>query len=1042
MSKIDDIVKRAKELKMDSIALTDHGVMYGVIEFYKKAKEAGIRPVIGCEMYLAKRRLSDKDPQLDRGFFHFLAFAKNEIGYKNLMKLVSIAHLEGFYYKPRIDKKVLREHSEGLIVTSGCLTGEIPRAILHNRKNDVPKLIEEYISIFGKENFYFEIQHHPEIKDQEIVNQEIRRLAREHDLPMVITADSHYPYPEDRDAHDVFLSIQTNSDVEDKERMTMRDADFSIKDPAVIWEYCKNDEDLISAFENTVKLAERCELKIEIGKPAMPVFSCPTGETSEGYLRRLCDSGLGKRFSETTPEIKERLEFELGVIISKGYADYFLIVQDFVNWAKEQGIVVNCRGSAAGSLASYALGITDINPLEYGLLFERFLNPDRPSMPDIDMDMQDNRRGEIISYVEQKYGKDKVAQILTFGVMKARLAVRDVARALGKPYSLGDQISKLIPFNFTIDEALESSQELKGLYDSNSEAKEVMDLAKRFEGVVRHASTHAAGIVIAPGVLTDYSPLQYAARGDNNICTQYEMHSVEDIGLVKMDFLGVANLTTIKNALRIIRKIYQKDVDIDKIPLDDKKSFDLISRGETVGLFQLESAGMQRYLKELKPNKIEDIVAMVALYRPGPMELIPSFINRKHGKEKITYASAKLEPILKETYGIGVYQEQMMNIAKDVAGYTPGEADILRKAIGKKIKELLEAQKQKLTKGMVDNGVDRKSAEQIWELFPPFARYGFNKSHAVSYARIAYQTAYLKANFPNVFMAAVLTTDFGDPERVAKEINECYRMGIKITPPSVNKSFVEFGVVPETGEIVFSLASIKGVGVGVAEAVQGERGQNGMFSSMTNFVERMPKNFINKKTMESLIKAGAFDEFADRAQLLAGLDEILKFAAGLNKANNGNQMGLFGLGVNKSVIKFPQVPAATKKEKLAWEKEFLGLYLSENPLSGYQNVLAKLATPLAQVVSSNKSFSGKRMKIAGVIASCQRILTKTGRPMLFSKLDDYSNTRIEVVVFPNALETSLQVWQEDNVVLIEGKLDSRQGDLKFICERAELVESI
>ena len=1029
---------------MTSVALTDHGVMYGAVEFYKKSLEAGLKPIVGCEMYLASRTMHDKEPQLDRGYFHFLAFAKNLTGYKNLMKLVSKAHLEGFYYKPRIDKNILRQYSEGLIVTSGCLSGEIPRAILRGRKHDVPRLMEEYLSIFGKENFYLELQHHPEIPEQETVNQEIRKLAKEYGLPMIITADSHYPYPEDREAHDVFLSIQTNSEIDDKERMSMKMADFSIKDPEVIWEYVKNDADMVCAFENTNKLAQQCDLKIEIGKPFLPIFPLPEGETSESFLRKLVYEGLAKRYPEISQEIKDRTEYELEVIIGKGYADYFLIVQDFVNWSRSQGIVVGPgRGSAAGCVVSYAVGITDIDPIKYNLIFERFLNSERNDLPDIDLDFQDNRRDEVIKYIEQKYGENKVAQILTFGVMKARLAVRDVARALGKPYSLGDQISKLIPFNFTIDQALESSRELKELYDSNSEAKDVMDLAKRFEGVVRHASTHAAGIVIAQSELTEFTPLQFAARGDKNICTQYEMHSIQDVGLVKIDILGLANLTTVKNALRIIKKIHGQEIDFNSVPDDDKKTFAMLSKGQTIGLFQVESSGIQRYLRELKPTSFEDILSMIALYRPGPMDSIPDFIAAEHGKKEVRYLHPDLKPILEKTYGVIVTQDQVLEITRKFAGFSYAQADILRKAVGKKIKSLLDEQKDKFISGaMKTSNVSLELATKVWEFIEPFARYGFNRAHSACYAQIVYQTAYLKANYPNIFMAALLTTDFGNLDRVAMEVNECYRLGIKITPPNINKSFVEFGVVPETGEVVFSLAAIKGVGVGVTEAVQDERKNNGPFLSLTNFVERMPKNIINKKTMESLIKAGAFDEFAERAQLLAGLDEILRFASGFSKNSNQNQMGLFGLGAAKSVIRLPQVEPASKKERLAWEKEYLGLYLSDNPLSGYQNIFAKLATPLAGVVSNNKNFSGRRMKIGGVIASCQRILTKTGKPMLFSKVDDYSNTRIEVVVFPSTLEKSPHVWQEDNVILIEGKLDSQHGELKFICEKAELVESV
>jgi DNA polymerase-3 subunit alpha len=1039
MSKIEEIVNRVKELGMDSAALTDHGVMYGAIEFYKQAREAGIKPVIGCELYLAPRTLHDKDSELDGDYRHLLAFAKDINGYRNLMKLVSISHLQGFYYKPRIDKNVLREHCQGLIVTSGCLSGEIPRAILAKKMDKARQLIQEYLEIFSKENFYLELQYHPEMEDQKFVNEQIKKLAKEFDLRMILTCDSHYPRPEDRDAHDVFLSIQTKSTVDDKERMSMKDADFSIKDPKLIWEDIKDDPDMVSAFENTVRLTEKCNLELELGTLLLPKFAVPEGISPDEYLRQLVYQGMEKRYSEVTEEIKKRVDYELSVIAAKGFAGYFLIVADFVNWGKDQGIVINCRGSAAGCVVSYCLGIIDIDPLKYGLIFERFLNPERSEQVDIDIDVQDDQRETMIRYIEGKYGKDQVAQVLTFGVMKARLAVRDVARALGFPYSLGDQISKLIPFNETIEGALEKISELRDLYETNNEARQVMDLARRFEGVVRHASTHAAGVVIAPGAITDYCPVQHAARDDNNTCTQYDMYAIADVGLVKIDLLGLANLTVIKNAGRIIKKVYNSDFDIEKIPLDDPKIFSLYSKGQTVGLFQVESSGMQRYLKELKPTCLEDIVAMIALYRPGPMELIPSYINRKHGRERIVYLHEKLKPIIGETYGIGVYQEQMMRIATDLAGYTMAQADKLRKAIGKKIKSLLDEQQAKIIDGMVKNGIEKKTAQAIWELFPPFARYGFNKSHAVSYALVSYKTAYLKVYYPNVFMAALLTSDFGNLDRIAIEITECYRMGIKIIPPNVNLSYAEFGVVPETGEIIFSLAAIKGIGVGVAEMVQEERKANGKFLSLTNFIERMSRSVINRKTMESLIKSGSLDEFGERNQLLSALDQILRYADNLSKSSGNGQIGLFASGSAPQAIKLPQVAPADKKQKLAWEKECLGLYLSDHPLNGYKGILAKLATPIA---SLTPMMSGKRVKIGGMIATCQKITTKTGKPMLFSRVEDHSNKRIEVVVFPNTLEKNPGIWKEDSVVVISGRIDASQGEVKVICESVEGVESV
>jgi len=1040
MSKVDDIIARAKELNMDSIAITDHGNMYAAIEFYKKAKKAGIKPIIGCELYLAMRTMYDKEAQKDSDYFHLLVFAKNITGYRNLIKLVSLAHLEGFYYKPRIDKTVLREHRDGLIALSGCLTGEIPRALLNKRYDLARRLVQEYLDIFSKENFYLELQHHPEIPEQIMVNEEIKKLAKEFNLRAILTCDSHYPRPEDRDAHDVFLSIQTKSLVDDKERMSMKNADFSIKDPQVIWDDIKNDPDLVLAFQNTSRFAEKCNLELELGTPIFPQFAVPEGETPEGYLRKLVWQGAERKYKEITTEIKQRMEYELNIIINKGFSDYFLIVYDFVHWAREQGILVGTRGSAAGSVVVYALDITDLDPIQYNLIFERFLNPERKMLPDIDIDIADNRRNEVIHYIEDKYGHDRVAQIVTFGIMKARLAVRDVARALGLPYSIGDQISKLIPFNATLDEALAHVSELKDLYDTNPDAKTVMDYAKRFEGVVRHASTHAAGVVIAPGPLTDYTPLQYAARDDSSICTQYDMYAVEDIGLIKIDLLGLANLTVLKNAERIVRKIADSEFDILQVQDGDRATYELLARAETIGIFQLESSGMRRYLKELKPTIFEDILSMIALYRPGPIDAIPDFIAAKCGRKQVAYLHPLLEPILKYTYGVIVTQEQVLEIARKFSGLTYGEADILRKAVGKKIKKLLDEQRDKFVQGAVrTHGIKQALAEKVWEFIEPFARYGFNRAHAARYARIAYQTAYLKVHYPQAFMAALLTSDFGNLDRIAIEITECHRMGITIVPPNVNKSFAEFGVDQETKNIIFSLASIKGVGMGVAEAIQEDRKTNGPYLSLTNFIERMPRQVVNKRTMESLIKSGAFDVFGERAQLLAGIDQMLRVSDSLNRQQSNNQMGLFGQGTRgggNAVITLPHVPAATVKERMAWEKEFLGLYVSDNPLANYAGMLAKLATPISRLTLS---MNGKRVKIGGVIASCRRIVTKNGKPMLFSNLQDCSNRKMEVVVFPDTLAKNPQLWQEDTVVVVEGRLNTRDGELKMICEKALAV---
>jgi DNA polymerase-3 subunit alpha len=1036
LSKIDDIVLRVKELGMDSVALTDHGNLYGAIEFYQKAKQNGIKPIIGCELYLAPRSRFDKEPGIDSEYFHLPVLCRSETGYKNLLHLVTKSHLEGFYYKPRVDKELLQMYSEGLIALSGCLSGEIPRAILAGNIKKARNLISEYIKIFGKENFVLELQHHPEFPEQQKVNEVLKEFSKEFGLMMVVTVDAHYTRKEDKEVHDVLLAIQTGAKVDDAERLTMKDADFYIKAPEEIE---ADFSDIPQALENTAKIADFCNLELKFGEPILPKFPVPEGKTSMEYLRELVEVGIKQRFSEIGPEIKQRIDYELSVIEKTGFADYFLIVADFINWAKNNDIAVGPgRGSVTGSLVAYALKITEINPLSYGLLFERFLNPERPTMPDIDVDFQDDKRDEVIRYVVQKYGPDYVAQICTFGVMKAKLAVRDVARALGFPYSLGDSISKLIPFNYSIDEALEASAELRNLIETNPDAKNVVDIARRLEGVVRHASTHAAGVVISREPLVNYVPLQHTVRGENMIMTQYEMHSIEALGLLKIDFLGLANLTVIKNASRIIRKIYDPNFNISNIPLDDKKTFELLSRGETIGVFQLESQGMANYLKELKPSSIYDIVAMVALYRPGPMELIPEYIAAKHGKKKPSYLHPTLEPILKETYGVIVYQEQVQQVAQAFAGYTLGEGYLLIKAIAKKVKSEIENHKIRFIEKAVSLGRPRQIAEKIFAQIEPFARYGFNKAHSAAYAYIAYQTAYLKAHYPAAFMAALLTSDYNNIDRISIEISECERLGIKIIKPSINKSFVEFGVLPQTGEIIFSLAAIKGIGVGVAEAIQEEREKNGPFGSLEDFLSRMPRSIINKKVLECLIKAGALDEFGERKQMLEGIPEMLRYADEAHKKKVTPQSSLFGDGPSGGPkLKLPKVEPALKKEYLRWEKEYLGFYVSQNLLSEYMSVLSKIVTPIQKITHLTV---GKRITIGGIVSSAKRILTKNGKPMIFSEIED-RGSKIEVVVFPDVVEKNPLIWQNEKILLLHGRVDVRNGVLQFICEKAEELQS-
>ncbi len=1037
LPKIEEILQKAKEVGFDSLALTDHGVLYGALEFYIKAKELGIKPIIGCELYLAPRTLHDKVPKVDTKFYHLPVLVKNIEGYKNLLQLVTIGELEGFYYKPRVDKEVLKKYSKGLIALSGCLRGEICQALLANSFSRAKELLEEYQNIFGKENFYLELQDHSELEEQKKVNDLLIQLANETKTPAVVTCDSHYLNLEDKRTHEVLLAVQTGTGIEDEERFTMKKTDLHLKTKE---EVEKNFNSYPQIFENIKKIVDSCNLELELGKITFPKFETPNNEDHFEYLKKLTYEGFNKIYKNDV-QAKERLDYELEVIKQTNFADYFLIIHDFIKFAEENGILTNTRGSAAGSLVAYALNITRVDPLKFELYFERFLNPERIQPPDIDVDVADNRRQDLIDYLISKYGKDHVAQIITFGFMKARLAVRDVNRALGYPYSLGDRIAKLIPFNMSAEEALKMIPELRELYETDFKAKEVLDISQKLEGVARHASTHAAGVVITSEKLTSYVPLQHSSRNEEEIITQYNMYDLEKIGLIKMDILGLKNLTVIKNSLRIIKKVYDREINLDEIGFDDKEVFNLLSSGQTIGVFQVESEGMRRYLKELKPTNIEDVTAMLALYRPGPMELIPQFIKRKQKKEPITYLHPKLKPILEKTYGICVYQEQLMRIAHDLAGFSMAEADVLRKAVGKKIKKLLEAQKEKMIEGMKQNEIPEKIAFKIWEWVKPFARYGFNKGHSASYARITYQTAWLKAHYPNAFMAALLTSDFGDLDRIAIEIGECERLNIKVLPPSVNSSFVEFGIDKETKEIYFSLAAIKNVGVGVAQAIQEERQKNGLFQSLADFLKRLDRQLLNRKTLESLMKSGALDCFGSRELMVENLDEILNWANHNFNHLNHPQLDLFGetnVNILEKLKKEKGEPPVDRLKRVNWEREYLGLYLTIHPLEGYQKVLAKYSFPLSKI---DFSMIGKKIKIGGFISQIQKIRTKTGQNMVFLKLSDNSR-KMEIVFFPRALKENQFLLAEDKVVLVEGKLDKRNGDFQLIGEKIEEIKPL
>ncbi|TSC91420.1 MAG: DNA polymerase III subunit alpha [Parcubacteria group bacterium Licking1014_17] len=1048
LTRVGDLMERVKELGMDAVAITDHGVLYGAVEFYQKARKAGIRPIIGCEIYVTENMNARQTGVRD--YFHLVLLAENNEGYSNLIQIVTKAHLEGFYYKPRTDKNFLKEHSGGLIALSACLAGEVSRALASNDAERAKRVAEEYRNIFGVDNFFLELQHHPNIEEQNIVNQRMIELSRQTGIPLVATQDSHYLRKEDAYAHDVLLAVSTGSSVESEDRLTFKDNDFSLLPPE---EMAKNFSGVSEAIENTAKISDRCNVEIQLGKTFLPEFPLPGGKTADEYLRGLAYEGLEKRYSNPSAEIKSRLEFELGVIKQTQFAAYFLIVQDFVNWSKNNGIIVGPgRGSAAGSLVSYLLGITNLDPIKYNLVFERFLNPERISMPDIDLDFDDEQRDRVFEYVKQKYGADHFAKIITFGTMAARGSIRDAGRALGLSYDFCDRIAKLIPFNPQQNEksgylkkCVEEVSELKQLYETNADAKKLIDTAMQFEGLVRHASTHACAVVITPKPLTEYVPLQKGTN-EGDIITQYEMHAIEDLGLLKMDFLGLSNLTIIRNALKIIEKRRNIKIDVDNIPLDDEKTFKLLQKAETTGVFQLESAGMKRYLKEMKPTELEDIIAMVALFRPGPMELIPEYIARKHGKKPVEYLHHLLEPVLKNTYGIMVYQEQLIQAVRVLAGFTLAEADVLRKAVGKKIRSLLMQQEDKFKKGAADVGTPKAIADKFWELVEPFNRYAFNRSHAACYAMIAYETAYLKANYPAEFMASLMNSEIGDIERAAFLIEECQSMGVEVLAPDINESLEGFTIVTPPSEpkvkIRFGLAVIKNVGTNVVKSIVEERKNNGRFTSIENFISRVQDKDLNRKSMESLIKAGAFDGLEERARILNNLDQILGYAKEEKKAKDSNQVSLFG-GLQMSAepaLRLKETPPASRSEKLAWEKELLGLFVSDHPLKAFQEKLS-LEKGLSDIKDIAGGGKGGRVKIRGIITRIQKIITKTGKPMIFTWVEDLTS-KIEVVVFPNVLEQNPEAFQENRIVIISGTLNDRDGVPKLLCNEVKKLGNL
>ena len=1041
LTKIPDLVSAAKAQGATALALTDHGVMYGIIEFYVECQKQGIKPILGCEVYMAKGKLEEKVTTPGRkGYYHLTLLAKNYQGYLNLLKITTKAHLDGYYYRPRIDHDFLAQHAEGLIAMSGCLAGEVPTAIVEGRLDEARQIIEWHRAVFGAD-YYLELMPHFNIPEQIKANAVMRELAKELNIPLVATGDAHYLTPADAEAQDVLLCVQTGALLSEENRFNMHSDVFDFKHPDVMTEAFA---DVPEAISNTEKIAELCNVKLDLGKIILPRFDLPAGETDQKtYLDKLVQLGIKKRFGDQPSQtVLDRITYELGIIHQMSYESYFLVVEDLINWAKDQGIVVGPgRGSGAASMVSYVLNITDLDPLEYGLFFERFLNPARISMPDFDLDFADDRREEAIKYVVSKYGEGRVAQIITFGTMASRAAVRDTGRVLGLVYTDVDRVAKLIPFGMSLDEAQNSVDELKKLYDTDPQIKRLLDLSKKLEGVARHTSTHAAGVVIGDKDLVEYTPLQRAAKGEVSLVTQYSMGPIEKLGLLKIDFLGLKNLTIMKNAIRIIRKTRGQEISTETIALDDPAVFAALGRGETVGVFQFESEGMRRNLQELQPSALGDLIAMVALYRPGPIELIPDFIDRKRGRKKIDYLHPKLEPILEPTYGIAVYQEQVLQVARDLCGFTLGEADVLRKAIGKKDEVLLMEQQMKFMKGAIDNGVDAKIAKQLFEFVKPFAKYGFNKAHAASYAVIAYWTAYLKVHFPNEFLAALLTSDQVDLDKIAKDIAEAERLNIKVLPPSVNESFTDFAVVKDTGNIRFGLNVIKNVGRKVSELIEEERQKSELYQNLTDFLARVPKEALNKKVLESLAKSGALDEFGDRKQLLNQVDQMVDFVSNLHKNHDVNQIGIFGeIATQQPIFQLKESELSTERERLAWEKELLGTYVSKHPL---KEIMPKLKGHFQDIAALNSSFDNKKIKVAGIITKVQKVTTRNREPMAFMRLEDLSGS-LEVIVFPNIMNHYSELLTTDKVLLVEGKVNVKdrvveEGDDMLVQSEAKIV---
>lgn len=1033
------LAERLSELGMDSVAITDHGVMYGVIDFYKVMRSYGIKPIIGSEVYMAERTLHDREPGIDEEQYHLVLLAKDNEGYKNLMKLVSIGFTEGFYYKPRVDMSVLRKYSKGIIAMSACLAGKIPSLLLKGDYEAAKKTALDLKEIFGQDNFFLEVQDHGILDQRRIIN-DLVRLSQEIQVPLVATNDVHYVKKEDASVQDALLCIQTGKTIDDENRMKFQTSEFYLKSQDEM-------EELFSyipgAIENTAKIADRCNVELDFDTIHLPSFEVPEDFTQDGYLEKLCYEGVKERYADITDEIKQRLDYELNTIKKMGYSSYFLIVWDFINYARQNGIMVGPgRGSAAGSLVAYCLHITNIDPLKYNLLFERFLNPERISMPDIDVDFCYERRQEVIDYVVRKYGQDRVAQIVTFGTMAARAAIRDVGRVMGYPYGEVDMIAKMIPteLGMTIENALILNPELNKMYDENERVKRLIDIAKGLEGFPRHASTHAAGVVISKDPVVEHVPLH--KMGDSNIATQYTMTALEELGLLKMDFLGLRTLTVIRDAINIIQRTKDEKINLDKLPLDDKKVYEMLSQGNTAGVFQLESSGMRNLLTELKPESFQDVTAIIGLYRPGPLGsgAADDFIKSKNGLKTINYLHPALKPILSETYGIILYQEQVMKIAQELAGFSLAQADILRKAMGKKKQDVMAAQRESFISGCIKNSIDEVTAGKIFDEISYFAGYGFNKAHTAAYAVIAYQTAYLKAHFPVEFMAALLTSVIDNTDKVAYYINECRHMGIEVLPPDINESYEAFTVVSD--KIRFGLTAVKNVGQNVAKVIIKARKEKGKFISLTDLIEKVSGD-LNKKALESLIKSGALASLeAKRSQLLRVYEDTLTRIQKQQKQNMKNQISIFEMFDDVAAFEeiLPDVPEYPSAELLAMEKEMLGIYLSGHPLLDFEDELSKNVTFYIGDKSDESNIQdNKEVIIGGIITGINAKTTKNDKMMAFINIEDLTGT-MEAIVFPTVFEKYKSLLLPDTKVYVKGRINYKEDEApKLIVEELSLL---